>query len=189
MNLDYIIEMCLTIVNYTLHTVIVLSIIGICGQHINHFQNIDKILNNTKDGELINEFFKIELEKNIKIIDEIKSKLFSNTKVDLEKLQSELGNANENINSQLEKINTDKDPNNLFNVIDEFTYDLRNFLEKFLDDSDIFDLIMNFIYNWNDMLFLSQLSLDQLNALNSLTSGIVILICILNIISVLFPNF
>jgi len=107
----------------------------------------------------------------------------------LEKLQSELGNANENINSQLEKINTDKDPNNLFNVIDEFTYDLRNFLEKFLDDSDIFDLIMNFIYNWNDMLFLSQLSLDQLNALNSLTSGIVILICILNIISVLFPNF
>jgi hypothetical protein len=135
MNLDYIIEMCFTVANYTLHTVIVLSIIGICAQHINHFQNIDKILINTKLGELQIEFGKNELEKIMKFMDEYKN--------------------------------------------------------KYLDDSDIFDLILNFIYNynWNDLLFLSQLSLEQLNALSSLTSAIVILLCTLNIISVLFPNF
>src|SRR6266576_2025303 len=48
---------------------------------------------------------------------------------------------------------------------------------------------MNFIYNWKDMLYLSQLSIVQLNALTSLTSAIVILTCTLNIISILFPNY
>jgi hypothetical protein len=164
MNLDYIIEMCFTVANYTIYTIIVLSIIGVCGQHINHFQNIDKILNNTKDGELIIEIYKNELETKMKIINETMSQILSNTKVD-------------------------KDPNIFFNVIVEFTDDLRYYLNKFLDDSDIFDLIMNFIYNWNDLLFLSQLSIEELNALSSLTSAIVILMCTLNIISVLFPNF
>ena len=33
----------------------------------------------------------------------------------------------------------------------------------------IFDLIMNFIYNWKDILYLSQLSIEQLSALTNLT--------------------
>src|SRR6266550_2920309 len=91
--------------------------------------------------------------------------------------------------SRVEFYKTEKDPNNFFNVIDEYTIDLKDFLNKFLDDSNIFDLIMNFIYNWKDMLYLSQLSIVQLNALTSLTSAIVILTCTLNIISILFPNY
>ena len=76
----------------------------------------------------------------------------------------------------------------MFNVIDDFTNDLKYYLNKFLEDTNIFDLIMNFIYNWKDILYLSQLSIEQLSALTNLTSAIVILICIFNIISVLFPN-
>jgi hypothetical protein len=69
------------------------------------------------------------------------------------------------------------------------TNDLKDYFNKFLDDSNIFDFIINFIYNWNDLLSLSQLSIEQLSALTNLTTAIVILICIFNIISVLFPNY
>jgi len=69
------------------------------------------------------------------------------------------------------------------------TNDLKDYFNKFLDDSNIFDFIINFIYNWNDLLSLSQLSIEQLSALTNLTIAIVILICIFNIISVLFPNY
>ena len=77
----------------------------------------------------------------------------------------------------------------MFSVIDDFTNDLKDYLNQFLEDSNIFDLIINFIYNWNDILYLSHLSIEQLSALTNLTSAIVILICTLNILSVLFPNY
>jgi len=142
MNLEEILELCLTNMNDIINIVIVLNVICILGEQIYNINNMDKNLNNTKDEESRVEFYK-----------------------------------------------TEKDPNNFFNVIDEYTIDLKDFLNKFLDDSNIFDLIMNFIYNWKDMLYLSQLSIVQLNALTSLTSAIVILTCTLNIISILFPNY
>lgn len=191
MDLEIIIKICSIIMNHFGKTVITLNIIGLLEQYIKHFKIIDRFWNNTKEEESRVECSNNEIENLIKNLVENQGKSSSNTKVDSDNLQSGSGATNhlENFNFQLEKFNTEKEHNNIFSVIDELTNDLKDYFNKFLDDSNIFDFIINFIYNWNDLLSLSQLSIEQLSALTNLTTAIVILICIFNIISVLFPNY
>jgi len=193
MDLEILIKIYSFIIDHYGKTVITLNIIGLLGQYISHFKIINRFWNNTKEEESKVEFSNNDIENLTKNLDENKCKSSINTKVESKNNSgstSETPNCpeSENIKSQIDNINTNKEHNNLFNVIDDFTNDLKYYLNKFLEDTNIFDLIMNFIYNWKDILYLSQLSIEQLSALTNLTSAIVILICIFNIISVLFPN-
>jgi hypothetical protein len=157
-------------------------IIKICLFIVNNFENIGIIMN----VFIILGLYKSHIDSTLS---KFNQKGYNNkeeeSKVDLDKTETD--NQKENLNSQLENFNTEKEHNNLFNVIDELTTDFKDYLNKFLEDSNIFEFLMNFMNNIIDLY--SQLSIEQLNALNSLNSSIVILICTLNIISVLFPNY
>ena len=91
----------------------------------------------------------------------------------------------EQLNSQSEVINKEVEnfSNILNNIINEIS---KNNSNNFIRENFI-ALIKDFITNWNNML--TQLTLEQTICLGNLVSSVFILLCILNILYIMYSNF
>jgi hypothetical protein len=72
---------------------------------------------------------------------------------------------------------------NIESLLDTFS----NKTQKLIGSDDIFTIINNFYTNWNE--FLSKLSTEQLGAVAHASSALFILICLFNIMSIVYANF
>ncbi|SRR5882762_2028791 len=138
-------------------------------------------INEFKMDELKNELAKSKVET-LRSSLEICNNKISNEVEQINKLEA---NNKELLEPHLKNINKEGDNiNSTINEIIEIFNDLSN---KFFGDSNLIEKFKLFINKWND--FISSLNLEQVGLVAHITTSIFIIVCLLNILSVLMSDF
>jgi len=138
-------------------------------------------INDLKLDELKNELAKSKVET-LRSSLEICNNKISNEVEQINKLEA---NNNELLEPHLKNIN--KEDDNINSTINEIIEIFNDRSNKFFGDSNLIEKFKLFINKWND--FISSLNLEQVGLVAHITTSIFIIVCLLNILSVLMSDF